>query len=308
MLCGAASTFSALARRVQTGRPARSFSSSGHFGAFGEGWWDIDGPMSVLHDYNYVRVPFIAKSYGLLDTTPAPKPRERDTEATGCLANRLFRHAEERSKIHLEASLGGLRILDVGCGGGILSESLAKCGAHVLGIDPSDELIRVAESHRLEDFATFSQRIGVRDDRSNNVRYLATTLEDYAAGPEAARFDIVVASEVLEHVANSDKQGFIARLSQLARPGGLVVFTTPGRTLKSCLVNIFLAEQVFRRVPPRTHQYSLFISPEALCGLSASCGLREIHRQGVFYLPFSRRFMHLPTCDFLYMIAFKTPE
>ncbi|CDR93958.1 hypothetical protein BBBOND_0102820 [Babesia bigemina] len=284
---------------------SRSFSSAVNFGAFHAKWWDIDGPMAVLHDYNYVRVPFIAKSYSLLENSNAAGPTPEPKLPSGFLSERLFKHAEERSKIHLETVLGGLRVLDVGCGGGILSESLAKSGAHVVGLDPSRELIQVAEHHREQDFATFSKRFGLRDDRSKNVQYLAWTLDDFASSAEARNFDIVVASEVLEHVPNSSKPSFVEQLSRVARPGGLVVITTPGRTLKSCLVNIVLAERVFQRVAPGTHQYDLFIAPDKLREIARDHDLTEIHRQGLFYLPFSRRFIHLCTCDFLYMIAFR---
>ncbi|GBE60859.1 3-demethylubiquinone-9 3-methyltransferase [Babesia ovata] len=151
----------------------------------------------------------------------ATDPTRESKLPSGFLSERLFKHAEERSKVHLEAVLGGLRILDVGCGGGILSESLAKSGAHVLGLDPSKDLIRVAEHHREQDFATFSKRFGLRDDRSRNVQYLASTLDDFACSAEATNFDIVVASEVLEHVPNSSKPAFIEKLSQVVRPGGM---------------------------------------------------------------------------------------
>ncbi|ORM40837.1 Ubiquinone biosynthesis O-methyltransferase [Babesia sp. Xinjiang] len=275
MLRSAISSFTAELRVAQSVRRAQCFSSSGHFGSFSEKWWDIDGPMSVLHDYNYVRLPFIAKSYALLKKGYTREPEPLINERF--FGDILFRHAEERSKIHLEGILGGVRILDVGCGGGILSESLAKCGAYVVGIDPSKELIRIAEHHRETDFVTFSRRFGLRDDRSRNVEYLATTLEEYATGNQADSFDIVVASEVLEHVPNVDKPTFIKTLRKLTRPGGLLVFTTPGRTLKSCLVNIILAENVFRRVPRNSHNYGLFISPDGLCRLAGECILREIY-------------------------------
>ncbi|GFE55020.1 3-demethylubiquinone-9 3-methyltransferase [Babesia ovis] len=281
----------------------RFFSSTGNFGSFSNGWWDIDGPMSVLHDYNYVRVPFIAKSYALLNgqwetNTSGPKLQ-------GFLGDQLLKHAEERNSIHLQGTLGGLRILDVGCGGGILSEALAKCGAHVVGIDPCKELIQVAEQHKQTVFGNYSANLGLSTDYSKNVNYIADTLESYASGPSAGKFDIVVASEVIEHIPNIDKPLFINTLRDLTRPGGLIVFTTPGRSIKSCIINIILAENVFKRVPRNTHQYSLFIGPDLLSKHAAKSGLTEIHRQGLFYLPFTRRFLHLPTCDFLYMIAFR---
>lgn len=262
--------------------------------------------MSILHDYNYVRVPFIAKSYNLLRKTPITEQSKPETETNQNLPSfPIFAHADERAQIHLEAALKGVRILDIGCGGGILSEPLAKSGAHVVGIDPSEELIRVAKSHLEEDFRTFSKRYGLRDDYSGNLKYLATSVEEYATQAGTETFDIVVASEVLEHIDNDSKASFVATLCKLVRPGGLLVFTTPGRSLVSYLTNIWIAESVLRLVPAGSHIYDLFIAPNALARILRDCSFSEVQRQGLFYLPFDRRFIHIPNSNFLYMISFK---
>ncbi|KAK1443842.1 hypothetical protein BgAZ_207180 [Babesia gibsoni] len=299
-----------LVRIAKRGFHLHSTYSQEHFGSLSKVWWDIDGPLATLHDYNYVRVPFIAKAYSLLtgNSTSSSSDVQEGSASSPFSKLPVFRYADERAGVNVEGLLKGLRILDVGCGGGILSESLAKSGARVLGIDPSESLIKVAENHRKEDFTTYSKRFGLRDDYSNNVEYEATTVEEYIAKGNTSKFDIVVASEVLEHLPNTHKPNFISALCTLVKPGGILVFTTPGRTFKSCFTNIFLAESVLKLVPRNTHKYDMFISPDALADILKTLSFQEVHRQGVMYLPFARRFIHMPNCDFLYMIAFNKPQ
>ncbi|EDO06694.2 3-demethylubiquinone-9 3-O-methyltransferase [Babesia bovis T2Bo] len=284
-------------------RQPRHFSSNAKFGPLGNDWWDIDGPVSVLHDYNYVRVPFIARSYANLN---GQEDNHTNVPQLGTFIwDCIFKEAEKRSKVHLSSILNGVRILDVGCGGGILSEILAKCGAHVVGIDPSKELIEVAKQHRDTDLVYDCAKLGLSDECSRNLEYIQGTVESYAQSHHKELFDIVVASEVIEHVPNIQKQAFIDSIARLTKPGGLVVFTTPGRSLKSCVINIGFAERVFKTVPKDTHRYTLFVSPESLSRSCANSGLSELCRQGIFYLPYIRRFVHVNTCDILYMIAYK---
>ncbi|KAK2195405.1 bifunctional S-adenosyl-L-methionine-dependent methyltransferase superfamily/Ubiquinone biosynthesis O-methyltransferase [Babesia duncani] len=212
-------------------------------------------------------------------------------------------HADDRDSIHLQGTLEDLKILDVGCGGGILSEALAKSGAKVLGIDSSDKLIAIAKKHLKDDFSTWSEKFGLPTDYSKNLDYGCISVQELAKSHEGT-FDIVVISEVLEHIENDLKAEFLKHCITLANTNGIIVITTPGRSLKSCLVNIILAEVIFCKVPKGTHQYDMFQSPQDICNLLAPHGCVELLRQGVFYLPFLRRFIHVNTCDYLYMISF----
>lgn len=149
--------------------------------------------------------------------------------------------------------LRGLRVADVGCGGGILSESLCKRGAHVTGIDPSPENIQAARYHAENDF----------DEGDASLRYEVGTAEELASSNEfAGSFDIVCALEVIEHVADIDL--FVNSCSRLVRPGGDLFFSTVNRTPASFALGIVAAEYVLRMVPPGTHDWNKFVRPEEL--------------------------------------------
>ena len=153
------------------------------------------------------------------------------------------RFAREPKKLDC---LKGLRMLDIGCGGGILSEPLARLGAQMVGADPSRENIAVASAH--------AQESGVAVD------YRATTAEDLAAAGE--RFDVVLAMEVVEHVA--DVGAFVATCASMVKPGGLMIAATLNRTLKSFALAIVGAEYVLRWLPRGTHQWDKFVTPDEL--------------------------------------------
>src|SRR5579862_527250 len=157
------------------------------FAAMADDWWDPRGPMAALHKLNPLRLGYIRDK--------AAERFGRDTRKLDCLK--------------------GLRILDIGCGGGILSEPLARLGAEMVGADPSEENIAAASAHARES--------GVAVD------YRATTAEDLAAAAE--RFDVALAMEVVEHVADADD--FVATCASMVKPGGLMVAATLNRTLKS---------------------------------------------------------------------------
>ena len=142
--------------------------------------------------------------------------------------------------------LKDLRMLDIGCGGGILSEPLARLGAQMVGADPSKENIAVASAH--------AQESGVAVD------YRATTAEDLAAAGE--RFDVVLAMEVVEHVVDVD--AFVATCASMVKPGGLMIAATLNRTLKSFALAIVGAEYVLRWLPRGTHQWDKFVTPSEL--------------------------------------------
>ena len=208
-----------------------------HFSALAAECWDPRGRMAMLHKFNPVRLAFIKQ--------------------TAC---RHFGRDERR----LDA-LAGLRLLDIGCGGGILSEPLARLGARVLGADPSQTNIEAAKLH--------AAAVGIAVD------YRATTAE--ALADEGERFDVVLAMEVVEHVA--DLALFIGRCAEMVSPGGFMITATLNRTLKSFALAILGAEYVLRWLPRGTHRWDKFVTPNELEAALESHGLRVIDETGIIY-------------------------
>src|SRR5471032_2292492 len=220
-------------------------------------WWDPRGPMAVLHKLNPHRIGYI-----------------RDKAAS--------RFALDPNKLDC---LKGLRMLYIGCGGGVLSEPLARLGAQMVGADPSEENIAVASAH--------AQESGVAVD------YRATTAEDLAAAKE--RFDVVLAMEVVEHVA--DVGAFVATCASMVKPGGLMIAATLNRTLKSFALAIVGAEYVLRWLPRGTHQWDKFVTPNELELAFENGGLQVTGERGVIYNPFADRWQLSSDMDVNYMLA-----
>lgn len=200
-------------------------------------WWNPRGKMAVLHKFNPVRLAHI---------------RDRAAEAFGRDARSM-------------TPLTGLRVLDIGCGGGLLSEPLARMGAEVVGADPARTNVETARLH--------AQQSGVAVD------YRCTTAEELAAAGE--RFDIVLAMEVVEHVA--DVPLFVAACAGMVRPGGLLVMATINRTLKSYALAIVGAEYILRWLPRGTHEWDRFVTPGELGEAMERAGLKVFDRRGVRY-------------------------
>ena len=221
------------------------------FGSMAERWWDTQGEFKTLHDINPLRIQFI-QSY---------------------------------------ADIAGKRIVDVGCGGGILTEGLAKHGADVLGIDLSEELIDIADLHGLES--------GV------NAHYQKISAEALAQQqPES--FDHVTCMEMLEHVP--DPGSIISACATLVKPGGMVFFSTLNRKPKAYLLAIVAAEHVLQMLPKGTHDYKTFIKPSELSQSARAAGLELQGMVGIEYNPFNKRFSLGKDIDVNYIAAFKRPE
>ena len=227
------------------------------FAKLGAKWWDPKGPMAALHKLNPVRIAYIRDQ--------AAARFERDTKKLDCLK--------------------GLRILDIGCGAGILSEPLARLGADVVGIDPAGENIEIAKAHA--------------DEGGVEIDYRATTAEELAADGE--QFDIVLAMEVVEHVI--DVPAFVATCASMVKPGGLMVAATLNRTMKSFALAIVGAEYILRWVPRGTHQWDKFVTPEELEGALEAGGLDVIGERGVIYNLFADRWQLSSDMDVNYMVA-----
>ncbi len=218
------------------------------FGSMAERWWDTQGEFKTLHDINPLRIGFIQ---GFID-------------------------------------ISDKRIVDVGCGGGILTEGLAAQGADALGIDLSEELIDVAELHGLES--------GV------NTHYQKISAEALAQQqPES--FDHVTCMEMLEHVP--DPGSIITACATLVKPGGMVFFSTLNRKPKAYLLAIVAAEHVLKMLPKGTHSYNTFIKPSELCQSARNVGLELQGMVGIEYNLFNKKFNLGKDVDVNYIAAFK---
>jgi len=226
------------------------------FSALAEEWWDVRGKMAVLHKFNPVRLAYI-----------------RDT------ACKRF----ERNPKQLD-SLKGLRILDIGCGGGILCEPLARLGASLVGADPSEKNIAAAKLHAREGELAIDYRV--------------TSAEALADAGE--RFDIVLAMEVVEHVA--DVKLFVKRCAEMVRPGGVMIAATINRTLKSFALAIVGAEYVLRWLPRGTHSWDKFVTPDELEIAMELSGLRTTDERGVIYNLLADRWELSTDTDVNYMV------
>jgi len=214
-------------------------------------WWDHQGEFKPLHDINPLRLNFI--------NTGSP--------------------------------LAGKRVLDVGCGGGILCESMAECGATVTGIDMGKAPLAVARLHAME--------------TDLEIDYLQTTAEELAAS-SAGSFDTVTCMEMLEHVP--DPSSVIQACKQLLKPGGSVYFSTINRNPKSFLFAIIGAEYLMKMLPSGTHDYSKFIRPSELDIWCREAGLDVISIQGISYNPLTGMYRTSTDVDVNYMVHYIKPE
>jgi 2-polyprenyl-6-hydroxyphenyl methylase/3-demethylubiquinone-9 3-methyltransferase len=190
------------------------------------------------------------------------------------------------------ASLAGKRVLDVGCGGGVLAESMAARGAQVTGIDLASKLLKVAELHALES--------GI------SVDYRLSSAEEFAhAGGEVGRYDVVTCMEMLEHVP--DPASVVRACAALARPDGWVFFSTINRNPKAFAFAILGAEYVLGLLPRGTHEYAKFIRPSELAAYARGAGLTLAELTGMTYNPLTRRFALAPDTDVNYLVACRRP-
>ncbi|XP_072933018.1 ubiquinone biosynthesis O-methyltransferase, mitochondrial [Epargyreus clarus] len=221
-------------------------------------WWDPNGKLKALHSFNLIRVPFVR------DALVQCEPEERTS-----------------------TPLKGKTILDVGCGGGILSEAFARLGAQVTGVDASKDLIEVAQEH-----CKIDPKIA-----DNKPTYICTTIEEHAE-QHKNHYDAVVASEIIEHV--NEKELFVKSCVETLKPGGTIFFTTPCRTRLAQVLGIFLMERVLRVIPVNTHQYEKFMTPTELSFLLErnNCHVELIH--GLIYNPYTNRWRFISSPNLVF--------
>lgn len=220
------------------------------FDALAKQWWDPQGPMKPLHDLNPLRLSYVTANTTIRDKM----------------------------------------ILDIGCGGGILTESLALAGACVTGIDLSESAIAIAKSHASENHV--------------DVSYQCIATEDFAEN-NTQRFDVITCMEMLEHVP--DPTSIIQAAAKMIKPQGKLFFSTINRNPKSFLSAIIGAEYVLRLLPRGTHEYQKFIRPSELTHWAKAAGLSLRGIKGITYHPFKNTFELTNNVDINYLIYFQSP-
>ena len=216
------------------------------FSALAHRWWDPNSEFKPLHAINPLRLAWI-KTF---------------------------------------VSLDGKKVVDIGCGGGILAESIAQSGAETTGIDLSEKALKVAELHALE--------VGA------NLTYRAISAEDLAQ-EQAGQYDVVTCMEMLEHVP--DPASVVQACADLCKPGGTLFFSTLNRNPKSYLFAIIGAEYILRLLPKGTHEYAKFIKPSELVHFTRAAGLEMLGMKGLTYNPITQVYSLNDDVDVNYMIA-----
>ncbi len=232
------------------------------FSAMAADWWNPTGKFRPLHKFNPVRLEYIKRNV---------------CEAFG----RDFNNPK---------AFAGLRFLDIGCGGGLLSEPMARLGATVVGADPSTTNVEVAKIHAAQS--------------GLSIDYRPVAAEDLNAVGE--KFDVVLNMEVIEHVANPAL--FLAECAAMVKPGGLMFIATINRTNKAWALAIFAAENVLRWLPRGTHSYEKLVRPEEIEGPLEAAGMETIDRTGVFYNVLADRWDLSRDMDVNYMILARRPD
>ena len=201
-------------------------------------WWDTEGPMKALHHFNKVRINYIKQ--------------------------RLEKNSQNSFK-----PFSNIDILDIGCGGGILSEPLSRLGGNVTGLDSNKNAIAVAKKHSKENLL--------------KIKYFAGDLNTFTSSKQ---YDLVTCMEVIEHVTDLDV--FINEVKKFIKPGGYFIGSTISKSISSFLLAIVAAEYIFNLLPKKTHEWNKFVKPEILKEVLENHSFFEFHVSGVIYNPYFR--------------------
>lgn len=203
-------------------------------------WWDEAGKLKTLHIMNPIRISYIK--------------------------NKILSHYKIQNQI---SPFSGLKILDVGCGGGLLSEPMSRLGGDVTGIDASAENIKIATAHSREE--------------NLSINYLATSIEEFQKTSKEGQFDVILCLELIEHVDNPSE--LIKSCANLLKKNGILFIATINRTIKSHLLAITAAEYILRLVPIGTHNWNNFFKPSEIVKILRDCDVKATDIQGMHYNP-----------------------
>ena len=221
-------------------------------------WWNQDGEFKALHTINPVRIEYITS-----------------------IARKYFNIIDNKKSL-----LDGLKIIDVGCGGGLICVPMSELGARVTGLDANKNNIKAATSYAKRN--------------KLNIEYINDTIEEYTKSPK--KYDIVLCLEVIEHVANQKE--FVNNISKLVAPGGILIFSSINRTRKAYLLAIMMAEYVLRWVPRQTHNYSKFIRPSEFVRMLERTTLRLSELKGLTFSMLSQNWYLSDDIDVNYFAVF----
>jgi ubiquinone biosynthesis O-methyltransferase len=234
-----------------------------NFNRYGD-WWQESNSMKPLFAYNKLRVRFIREFL-----------------------------LKDQSSLQPQQYLNSLHALDVGSGGGLLSESLGRVGCQVLGIDPSENSIKVAKNHLCNDLELVER-----------VNYKQATIEELVKQEKYQnRFDFAASMEVVEHVNN--QKDFVKNIVKAVKPDGLIFMSTISRTLEAWLLTIKMSEDVLGIIPQGTHDWDKYLNPEELHEMLESSGCRVIKTQGAAYDPVTNQMFNWPFSNINYMMVAK---
>jgi 2-polyprenyl-6-hydroxyphenyl methylase/3-demethylubiquinone-9 3-methyltransferase len=226
------------------------------FSKLADEWWDVDGKFKPLHMFNPIRIEYITE-----------------------LIKKYFKISEDKSNY-----LEGLNVLDIGCGGGLISEPMSRLGAKVTGIDASEKNIKVAKLH--------SKKSGLQ------INYLNTSPENFS---EKNKFDIILNLEIVEHVENVSL--YIKSCNKLLRQGGLMFTATLNRSFTSYVKAIIGAEYILRWLPIGTHDWNKFLKPEELENLLSQENFSTLDIKGLKFNPFSKKWKKSNDLSVNYIIS-----
>ncbi len=248
-----------------------------------EAWWDEQGPFGMLHALTPLRLSWLRAMWA--------------------------KHQKRSEKSLVRPWLQGVHVLDIGAGGGLLAEPLARQGAHVTGLDALPQNVHTARARQAEEEAKAGVKVGAKEEGEKgrlDLTYHALSLAAYRKQHPGTTFDLIVAFEVIEHT--EDPLGFLSDIDHLLKPGGICLLSTLNRTVASAIKAIGLAEYVLGWIPKGTHAWEAFLTPGELAHCADTLNWEVMDVQGVDYAPRKKAWIFCKKINTNYFTAFLKNE